>query len=126
MLTDLARATEATIVAWRETVSDDRRKHRLYVLRKHAGVRVHQRPGLCSSQQRDHGAGREARMELRGPARLRSDRLDVIEERVRRVHLRHLALQAQQLLRRKGGDEGGEQVAAILPEQELPLEESCG
>jgi hypothetical protein len=62
-------------------------------------------------------------MELRGPARLRSDRLDVIEERVRRVHLRHLALQAQQLLRRKGGDEGGEQVAAILPEQELPLED---
>ena len=85
-------------------------------------MRVHQGPGLRRAQQRDHRARREAGLELRGPAGVRRDGLDVIEQRFRSVHLRHIALQAQQLLRRQRRDQGCEQVTTVLPEQQLPLE----
>ena len=46
-------------------------------------------------------------------ARVAGDGLHVVEQRLRRVHLRHLALQPQQLLRRERGGERGEQVAPV-------------
>ncbi len=56
---------------------------------------------MRGAQQRDHRARRQSGLELRVPARVRGDGLHVVEQRVRGVHLRHLALQAQQLLRRQ-------------------------
>ena len=83
---------------------------------------VHQGPGLRGAQQRDHRARRESGLEFRGLPRVARHRLHVVEQRLGRVHLRHLALQSQQLLRRERGRELGEQVAAVATEQQLPLE----
>ena len=85
-------------------------------------VPVHESPRLGRTQQRDHGTRRQSGFEFGGLPRVAGHGLHVVEQRVGRVHLRHGALQAQQLLRRDRRREFGEQVAPIATEQQLPLE----
>ena len=80
-------------VALFDAMLDHRGKDRLHVLGRHHAAPYDERPGARGPQQTDAGARRQADGEAGGAARMRDERLHVVEQRRGDMHLEHPALQ---------------------------------